>query len=138
MYIPQHQFDHLLVFIDGLEIECLKGFVYKAAQDKEPVYGRGNKGVTMKRGTKSYEGEVVVLESNFDILTKIAQRKGVDKDILDLRNLTIVGTQMPDEGLIKIITIKHAEFDSWEIGKSNDDGLSEITLPFKALDIIIT
>jgi len=138
MYIPQHQFDDLDVFVDGVRIEGLRGFVYKSTQDKEVIFGRRNKGVAMKRGAKSYEGEIVILESDFDILTKIAQKKGADKDILDFRDITIVGTHVPDdEQLPKIISVKHAEFTDWEISKSNDDGISEVTLPYKALDLVI-
>lgn len=118
----------------GKVVTGARGVSYKAAQEKEPIYGRGNKPVAMGRGNKSYEGQVVLLQSELEALK---QATGRTSEITDLPPFDIVVAYIPRKGGTQIVTdiIKHVEFTEVEKAMNQNDKFMEVTLPFVALDI---
>ena len=121
------------VVLAGRPITGLRGVKYKITQEKEVIHASGNEPHGVGRGNKTYEGEIVVLQSELEALTRAA---GVGKNITDLRNLDIVVAYAAEEGLPLVTDIiKYAEFTESEKGMSQGDKFSEHTLPFIALGI---
>lgn len=123
----------------GAELEGLRGLTYKKSQEKEPVYGAGNKPKAIQRGNKKYEGNLSLLKSDFDLLNKAAIAAGYE-DISDvpgkLINMTCV-YQKEGDPLIQTATLLNVEFTEFEDGMKQGDKFKEISLPFICLNVII-
>jgi hypothetical protein len=121
------------VVVLGKEIKGIAGVTYKVSQEKEVIYGAGNEPRGMARGNKSYEGELVLRQSELESLKNAA---GKGKDITDLAGFDIVIAYIPERGG-QIVTdvVKYAEFTEVEKKMAQNDKKMEITLPFIALGI---
>lgn len=123
----------------GAELDGLRGLTYKKSQEKEPVYGAGNKPKAIQRGNKKYEGNLMLLKSDFDLLNKAAVSAGYT-DITDvpgkLINISVV-YQKEGDPLIQTATLFNVEFTEYEDGMKQGDKFKEITLPFICLNITI-
>jgi hypothetical protein len=88
----------------------------------------------MGRGNKSYEGQIVLLQSELEALKAAA---GPGNDLTDIPPFDIVVAYIPRQGGTQIITdiIKHVEFTEVEKSINQGDKFMEVTLPFVALDI---
>lgn len=130
----QYSWADIDIVMLGKVVGGARGVRYKASQEKEPVYGRGNKPVALVRGNKAYEGELKLLQSELEALQVSV---GVGNDIVDIPPFDIVVAYIPRNGGTQIRTdiIKHCEFTEVEKGMDQGDKFMEITLPFVALDI---
>ncbi len=129
----EYGYSNIAVVVKGRKIRGLRGVKYKASQDKEAIHASGNEPHGIGRGNKTYEGEIVVLQSELEALTDAA---GAGKDIMDLRNMNIIVAYSAEEGLpLRTDIIKFAEFTESEKGMSQGDKHSEHTLPFIALGV---
>ncbi|MCT4638190.1 MAG: hypothetical protein N4A72_10830 [Bacteroidales bacterium] len=130
----QYQFSDIQVVIKGRTITGLRGIKYKVSQDKEVVYGAGNKGQFIQRGNISYDGEISLLQNELLALERYAREEGFE-GLHDLQ-LNIVVAYAPETGLpLTTDVIRGVEFTSVDTGMSQGDKMMEVTLPFIALDI---
>lgn len=117
----------------GRVVTGIRGVTYKESQEKEPVYGRGNKPRAMQRGNKAYEGSIGLLQSELEALQDAA---GKGKGLTDIPPFDIVVAYVPsDGGAIVTDVIKNAEFSESEKSLKQGDKFMEIELPILALDI---
>lgn len=117
----------------GRKVTGLRGIRYKSGQEKEAIYGAGCEPVALGRGNKAYEGEVTVLQSEYEALVRAA---GKGRDVTDLRGFDIVIAHVPrDGGQIVTDIVKYAEFTESEKSWKQGDKFIEIALPFVALGI---
>lgn len=128
----QYEFADLTVVGAGRDILGLRGIEYKESQEKEVIYGKGNKPVSVQRGNKSYEGTLTVLQSELDGLAALSDSGSV----LDLQiNLAVsygdpaTGTPMATDILFGV------QFTEMPKGLSQGDKNMEIALPFICTDI---
>jgi len=129
----QYEYNDLTVVMGGKMITGLRGIKYKPKQEKEPLYGKGNKPQSIQRGNKSYEGEISLLQSEMESL-RASTPTG---DILDLQMDIVVCYGNPSNGDVMITDIvKGAEFTEGEKGMKQGDKHMEVTLPFIALDVL--
>lgn len=128
----EYSWAQVTVVLLGRPLTGIQGVKYKTTQEKTPIYGRGDKPVAIQRGNKSYEGEIKVLQSELEALTKAA---GAGNDIQDLEGFDITIAYVSKTGVIVTDVVKGAEFT--EVDKGIDQGATnmEITLPFIALDV---
>jgi hypothetical protein len=123
----------------GAELTGLRGLTYKKSQEKELVYGAGNRPKAVQRGNKKYEGSLMLLKSDFDLLNKAAVAAGYG-DLTDvpgkLINTSVV-YQKEGDALIQTATLLNVEFTEFEDGMKQGDKFKEITLPFICLNISI-
>ena len=124
----------------GAELDGFRGVSYKKSQEKELVYGAGNKPKAVQRGNKKYEGSLMMLKSDFDALNTAAVASGY-ADITDVpgKNINITVLYQKDGNpLIQTATFLNVEFMEFEDGMKQGDKFKEISLPFICLNIIIT
>ena len=119
--------------LQGRKLIGVKGITYKVSQETEPIYGAGNEPLSIGKGNKSYEGEVTLLQSEVEALTRSA---GAGNDITELPPLDIVVSYAPKGGGAMVTdVVKFATFNEVEKGMSQNDKFKEISLPFIALGI---
>lgn len=121
----------------GAELTGLRGLTYKKSQEKEAVWGAGNEPKAIQRGNKKYEGTLMLLKSDFDLLNKAALVAGYE-DITDVPGKDLLMTvvyQKNSDSLIQIDILKTVEFTEYEDGMKQGDKFKEVTLPFICLSI---
>lgn len=123
----------------GAELTGLRGLTYKKSQEKELVYGAGNRPKAVQRGNKKYEGSLMLLKSDFDLLNKAALAAGYN-DLTDvpgkLINISCVYEKEGDP-VIQTATLFNVEFTEFEDGMKQGDKFKEISLPFICLNVTI-
>jgi hypothetical protein len=132
----QYGFADITVVMGGRDVIGLRGIKYTSKQEKEVLYGKGNKPLSIQKGNISYEGEVTVLQSELETLMLLGKATGKKASVLDL-NLTIVvcyGNPVEGDPMIvdKLFGVQFTE-EAKEL-KQGDKNM-EITLPFICTDI---
>lgn len=129
----QYAWSNVEVVLFGKAVTAIRGVKYKASQEKEVVYGAGDKPVSIQAGNKSYEGELSLLQSELEAIQKAAGKEG---DVMDIPAFDIVVTYKAEgTGPVVRDVIKFAEFSEVEKSLNQGDKFMEVTLPFIALDI---
>lgn len=128
----QYEFADLTVFMGGRDITGLRSIKYSAKQEKEPLYGKGNKPLSIQKGNKGYEGEIGLLQSELEALELAA-----GGDLLDLEVTIIVTYGNPTKGDL----IKTDQLVGCQIGEDTrefkqGDKYMDCTLPLVFLDKI--
>lgn len=128
----EYSWAEVTVVMLGRPLIGIQGVKYKTSQEKSFVYGRGNKPLAIQRGNKSYEGEIKLLQSELEALTKAA---GEGNDLQDLEPFDITIAYASNTGVIVTDVMKGCEFT--EVDKGIDQGAAqmEITLPIICLDV---
>lgn len=127
----EYEWSDVTVILAGRMIVGFRGVAYTSSQEKEMLYGKGNKPHSMQTGNKSYSGTVTLTQSELEALEKAA-----GGDALDASFNMIVSYGNPSRGdAIKTDLIKGASIT--EIPKEMQQGAKfmECALPFVALDI---
>lgn len=133
----EFEYADVKVFMLGKELTGLRGLTYKKTQDKEVVFGAGNEGRAIQRGNKKYEGQLMVLKSEFDLLNAAAVAAGYE-DILDVpgNKIDIVVVYRKSDALkTSTARILNVEFTEYEDGLKTEEKFKEVTLPFLALKV---
>lgn len=129
----QYQFSDVSVIILGRKIEGFRGVKYKVSVEKEPLYGRGKKALSIQSGVEKIEGELMMLQSEVIALVTAVKSASPTSKITDI-SFDIVVTYGDGTTAITDI-IRSAEFTDYEKGLQNGDKFMEISMPFIALDI---
>jgi len=127
----EYEWSDIEVLLLGRPVTGIRDIKYKATQEKEVLYARGNKGRSIQKGNKIYDGSIMILQSELDALINAA---GADKDALDIPPFDIVIAYVSG-GILKTDIVKNAEFTEFEKGMAQNDKNMEIELPFICLDI---
>ena len=130
----QYAWVDLEIWMLGKKIAGARGVKYKINHEKEAIHGAGGEPQGIGRGNKTYEGELVLLQSEIEALTTNALLAG-GNDITDLTAMNIVVAYAPAGGAITMDILQNAEFSEVEKGMNQNDKFAEITLPFIALGI---
>ena len=118
----------------GRLLTKVRGVKYTVKTDKEAAYARGDKPFAIQSGNKSYEGELMLLQSELEAILK--QLKPTE-DITDLSNLTITVVYKPKNGLpTALVThiLKGVEFTEDARDIKQGDKFQELTAPFLFLE----
>lgn len=126
------------VTVLGKTIKGLRGFEFKKTIEKEELYGAGNQPLDITDGNIKYEGNIKILGFEIDALNKAATLAGFG-DI----------TEVPHEAIVIICSYKRritdksntytargVAFTETGVSMNQNDKHREITLPFKAMDIL--
>lgn len=54
----EYEFADITVYLGKRDVIGLRAIEYKEAQEKEALYGKGNKPVSIQKGNKSYDGKI--------------------------------------------------------------------------------
>lgn len=128
----EYEWADVTLMLGGKDTTGVRGIKYSIKQEKETVYGKGNEPIAIQKGNKSYEGEIVVLQSELETL----RAQGKNNSILDLQLDAVVcyGNPMNGDVLITDI-IQGIQFTEEPKEMKQGDKFAEITLPFIALRI---
>ena len=121
----EFEWSNVKLFMLGRFVTGLQGVSYTAKQEKEYVYGTGNEPRAIQHGNRSYEGELKILQSEFEALVTSAP----GKDILGLQFDVVVSYVSNGDSAIITDTLKACEFTEVPKGIEQNDKMMEITLP---------
>jgi len=128
----EFEYADITVSLLGVTLSGLRGITYKKSQEKELVYGQGNHPKAIQRGNKKFEGTLMLLKSEMDLLSVAAVAAGYD-DIVDLPGKLIHVTccyAKADDSVPTTDTMVNLEFTEYEDGMKQGDKFKEISLPF--------
>jgi hypothetical protein len=127
----QYEFADLTLFLAGRMVSGFRGIKYTKKQDKDWLYGAGNRPLSIQRGNISYDGEITLTQSELETLKILG-----GGSILGLNLNAVVSYGNPSEGDM-LITDKLFGIQFTEEAKEikQGDKFMEITLPFICLDI---
>ena len=128
----EYEFADIKVALLGVELSGLRGLTYKKSQEKELIYGQGNQPKAIQRGQKKYDGTLVLLKSDVDLLNAAARLAGYE-DITDvpgrLIDITVLYQKSDDAAQLNTDTLQNVEFTELEEGMKQADKFKEVSLP---------
>ena len=120
------------VQIGGRVLTGVQGVSYKVGQQKDYLYGKGDKPLGIQRGNYTYEGSTKILQSELTIL----QDGAPEKDLMQYRGLTItVGYETKDGQELTLDNLVGVEFVDVEKAMEQGKGNMEVQLPIMFLSI---
>lgn len=126
----EYEWSDVTVVMAGRPVTGLRGVKYTAKQEKEALHAAGNKPVSIQRGNKTYEGEVTLLQSEYEALSRAS-----GGDILDASLDIIASYGNPSHGdVITTDILVGVEFTEDNTEWKQGDKFQEKTLPFIFLD----
>ena len=80
----QYEFADLTLILGGRDVTGFRGIKYTEKQEKEVLYGKGNKPMSIQKGNFSYEGEISLTQSELETLKALARTKTLRSSIMGL------------------------------------------------------
>lgn len=128
----EYEWSDVSVVAAGRMITGIRGVSYTSSQEKEALYGKGNKPHSIQRGNKSYAGSVTLLQSELEALERAA-----GGDALDITFNILVSYGDPTKGdAITTDLLVGCEITEIPKGLNQNDKFMEIELPLVMLDVI--
>lgn len=126
----EYEWSDINVAVAGRVVTGLRGVKYTAKQEKELLYGKGNKPMAIQTGNKDYSGTLTLLQSEYEAL-----KASSGGDVLNISFNIVVGYGNPSKGdaitTDSLIGCQITEDDTdWKQG----DKFIEKALPFIFLD----
>lgn len=127
MNTQEYEWSDVTVMLGGADLTGIRGIKYNAKQEKEAIYGKGDQPVSIQKGNVSYEGEMTVLQSEYEAMREASP----NRTILDLCVDCVVCYGNPSQGTAmttdNLLGLQFTE-EPKEIKQS--DKFQEIKLPF--------
>jgi hypothetical protein len=125
----EYAWKDVTVVLLGKAVTGIRSVKYSEKQEKEFVYGKGDKPVAIQKGNKSYSGEIKLLQSELEALIAASETNS----ILDIPAFDIIVTYAAG---VRVITdvLKSVEFTESAKEIKQGDKFQEITLPVLFLD----
>ena len=126
----EYEWSDVTVVLAGRLVTGLRGVKYSAKQEKELLHAKGNKPHSIQRGNKTYDGEITLLQSEYEAL-----KKASGGDILDASIDIVAAYGNPNAGdVITTDMLVGVEFTEDNTEWKQGDKFQEKTLPFIYLD----
>ncbi len=126
----EYEWADVNVVMAGRPITGLRGVKYSSKQEKEVVHSKGNKPHSIQRGNKTFDGEITLLQSEYEAL-----RKACGGDILDASVDIVAAYGNPTNGdAITTDILVSCEFTEDNTEWKQGDKFQEKALPFIFLD----
>ena len=127
----QYEWADLTLILGGRDITGIRAVKYTEKIEREPLYAKGRNPHSIQSGNISYEGEIAMLQSEYEALVKAG--KG---SVLSLSLDGLFGYGNPSNG-DAIITNRATGIRFTEAAREMKQGdkFEEITLPFVCLNI---
>jgi hypothetical protein len=130
----QYSWSSVKLFLFGRLVTGLRGVDYTVKKEKEAVHGAGDEPLAIQSGNKTYEGNIVLLQSELEAIISAAKKLGF-KDLTELPGFNVPVTyanvgQIPTTDLLI-----GCEFTEMPKGMKQGDKFSEHTLPIIFLRI---
>lgn len=126
----EYEWSDVSVVLAGRLITGLRGVKYSAKQEKELLHAKGNKPHSIQRGNKTYDGEITMLQSEYEAL-----KQASGGDILDASVDIVAAYGNPTAGdVITTDVLIGVEFTEDNTEWKQGDKFQEKTLPFLFID----
>lgn len=127
----EYEWADVTVVLAGRLVTGLRGVKYSAKQEKELLHAKGNKPHSIQRGNKTYDGEVTLLQSEYEAL-----KQASGGDILDASIDIVAAYGNPSAGdVITTDMLVGVEFTEDNTEWKQGDKFQEKTLPFIFIDL---
>lgn len=127
----EYEWSDITLIVAGRDVKGFRGGKYAEKQEKEVLHAKGNKPHSIQRGNISYEGELTMTQSEYELL-----RMSMGGSILNGRVLQItVAYGNPSKGDLMITdTLLHVEFTEDSTEWKQGDKFQEKSLPIIFMD----
>lgn len=126
----EYEWSDVTVVLAGRLVTGLRGVKYSAKQEKELLHAKGNKPHSIQRGNKTYDGEITLLQSEYEAL-----KKASGGDVLDASVDIVAAYGNPSAGdVVTTDMLVGVEFTEDNTEWKQGDKFQEKTLPFIYLD----
>jgi hypothetical protein len=127
----QYEFADVSLLLAGRDVTGFRGINYKSAQEKEHMFAKGNKPISIQRGNISHTGTLFMTGTELETLKRLG-----GGSVLGLNLNAVVSYGNPSLGDDLVTdTIIGIEFTEEEKEYKQGDKFAEFELPFLALDI---
>jgi hypothetical protein len=125
----EYEFADITVFIGGQDMLRFRAVSYTKKSDDELLYGKGREPVAIQSGNNSYEGEVGMLQSDYDSLEDAG-----GGSVTGLRvDIEVTYGNAPEA--MRTDRINGAKFNEEKKEMKQGDKFMEVSLPFLCLGI---
>lgn len=126
----EYEWSDVNVVMAGRPVTGLRGVKYSAKQEKELLHAKGNKPHSVQRGNKTYDGEITLLQSEYEAL-----KQACGGDILNASMDIVAAYGNPSAGdVITTDILVGVEFTEDTTEWKQGDKFQEKTLPFLFID----
>ena len=94
----QYEWGDISLILGGRLVTGARGITYKESQEKELLYGKGNRPMSIQKGNKKYEGNIILLQSEVETLKELGRSIVGRASILDLNLNAVVCYGDPTKG----------------------------------------
>lgn len=128
----EYEWADVSIVVDGRLVIGIRGVSYTSSQEKEALYGKGNKPHSIQKGNKAYAGTIRLLQSELEALEQAA-----GGDALDASFNVVVAYGNPMKGdLVTTDLMKGCEITEIPKTLNQNDKFMEVELPIVMLDVI--
>ncbi len=127
----QYEFADLTLYLGGRDVTGFRGIRYAEKQEKEVMYGKGNKPRSIQKGNIGFEGEITVSQDEYETLVALGRGRVTS---LHLNAVLAYGNPNSSDAMITD-RISGLEFTEGAKELKQGDKFMDIKLPFIALDI---
>lgn len=133
----QYEFADVSLILGGRDVCGFRGIKYSEKQEKEALYGKGNKPLSIQKGNVSYEGEISLTQSELETLKALARQQTGRSSIMALNLNAIVAYGNPSKGDLMITDRLYGiQFTEDVKELKQGDKFMEVTLPFVCVEIL--
>ena len=127
----EYEWGDLTLILGGKDLVRFRSIKYTRKVEREAVFGKGNKAVAIQSGNESVEGEIGMLQSEYEKLVKAGKGSVLS---LMMDGLMNYGNPLKGDAMItdRIESVRFTE-ETKEFNQG--DKFAEIKLPFLALDL---
>jgi len=123
----EYEWADITLLVGGKDITGIRGVKYGSKQEKEAVFGKGNLPLKIQKGNITFDGELSMLQSDYETL----RANATDGSVLSLQLNCVVCYGNPSKGDVIITDVLQGvqfteDAKDWKQG----DKFTEIKLPF--------
>lgn len=128
----EYEWADITLLIGGRDMTGIRAVKYKEKAEQEPLYAKGRFAHSIQTGNVAYEGEIVLLQSDY-----LALRASGNGSVLNLRADGTVNYGNPAAGDAMVTDrLEGIRFGEAEMGQKQGDKFMEVTLPFLFLKLV--
>lgn len=128
----EYEWADITVILGGVDVTGIRNIKYKKKVEREAIYAKGRDPHSIQTGNNSYEGELEILQSDFDALERAS-----DNDITSLIADVLISFGNPSDpaDTIKTDKVISIRINETETAAKQGDKFMPVTLPFTARGI---
>lgn len=128
----EYEYADITLLVGGRDTIGLRAIKYKEKIEREPLYGKGRLPHSIQSGNIAYEGEVVMLQSDY-----LALRESGNGSVLNIAADIVCNYGNPSTGDTPITDRNEGvRFGEAEMGMKQGDKFMEVTLPYMFLRLV--